>query len=195
MPEMNALIMCLQASRYSQSQLAEMLGLQRATINHWCTLKTPIPEKKITSLCQIFKIDKELLVDNNRYPNTNIDILDNIICYYDKQTYGKGITPAEFFSGFDEVINYQKEVEVKRKKLMTKLRRMLVIDDESQADISVLKKMLEKEERILEFLNDIDSQTFSQKNRLMGYAMFIQNNIAKEEESILKQKNSLSDKD
>lgn len=163
MPEMNALIMCLEVSRYSQSQLAEMLGLQRATINHWCTLKTPIPEKKINSLCQIFKIDKELLVDNNRYPNTNIDILDNIICYYDKQTYGKGITPAEFFGGFDEVINYQKEVEVKRKTLMTRLRRMLIIEDDLQIDIKVLKEMLDKEELILKLLKYIDSQAFSSR--------------------------------
>lgn len=77
--------MCLDRWQISQSKLAEILGINKATVNPWVKGLKPIPEKWIEVLCKLFRVQREYLVDENRFAVSDMIIKDKLIWYFDTQ--------------------------------------------------------------------------------------------------------------
>jgi len=149
---------CLSATHISQTEIADLFNLKAAIISQWCNKKTPIPENKINTLCEYLRIERNLLVDENRFVHTDISILDRIIAYYDHLAVEDKKNGNIRDNTANDIIQLQIEVEAKRKKCINDLRKLIKADTFVNGDLKRLEATKSTENIVLRVIDLLDSE-------------------------------------
>lgn len=158
MEKYTTLHMCLDRWRISQSKLAEILGINKATVNPWVKGLKPIPEKWIEVLCKLFRVQREYLVDENRFAVSDMIIKDKLIWYFDTQVSDDKKNGLDSMEEFKKNISNKGIVDNYRKKSYNKLRKILP-SDTNEESVGLNNNGMDK--IVYDLLSCVDDNIFS----------------------------------
>lgn len=158
MEKYTTLHMCLDRWQISQSKLAEILGINKATVNPWVKGLKPIPEKWIEVLCKLFRVQREYLVDENRFAVSDMIIKDKLIWYFDTQVSDDKKNGLDSMEEFKKNISNKGIVDNYRKKSYNKLRKILP-SDTNEESVGLNNNGMDK--IVYDLLSCVDDNIFS----------------------------------